>query len=127
MNLIILCALIAVFLPYLAKIPIIVAANKAGGYDNKQPRAQQSTLSGLGARAVAAHYNSFESLIVFGIAVAIVLSTGTLSPVIQGLAVVHIIARCAYCICYWYDLDLLRSMSWTVGVLCPVAMIVMCL
>ncbi|KID55589.1 membrane protein [Pseudoalteromonas luteoviolacea] len=127
MNVIIMCALIAVFLPYLAKVPIIIAANKVGGYDNKQPRAQQSQLSGLGARAVAAHYNCFESLIVFGIAVAIVLSTGTINMTIQGLAIAHIIARCVYCVCYWCDLDLLRSISWTVGVLCPIAMIVMCL
>ncbi|KZN63186.1 hypothetical protein N473_17300 [Pseudoalteromonas luteoviolacea CPMOR-1] len=127
MNVIIVCALIAVFLPYLAKVPIIIAANKVGGYDNKQPRAQQSQLSGLGARAVAAHYNCFESLIVFGIAVAIVLSTGTINITILGLAIAHIIARCVYCVCYWCDLDLLRSISWTVGVLCPIAMIVMCL
>ncbi|KZN52285.1 MAPEG family protein [Pseudoalteromonas luteoviolacea] len=127
MAVIIMCVLIAVILPYVAKVPIIIAANKAGGYDNKQPRAQQGQLSGLGARAVAAHYNCFESLIVFGVAVAVTLSTGATGSAIQSLAIAHIIARCLYCVFYWTDLDLLRSLSWTVGILCPIAMIVMCL
>ncbi|ESP93584.1 MULTISPECIES: MAPEG family protein [Pseudoalteromonas] len=127
MSVIIVCALIGVLLPYLAKVPIIIAASKEGGYDNKQPRTQQSQLSGLGARAVAAHYNCFESLIVFGLAIAIVLATGTTGTLIQGLAVTHIVARCLYCVFYWCDLDKLRSLSWLVGIACPIGMIAMSL
>ena len=65
MTILIVCLFIACLLPYLAKIPTAIAMkNQPGGYDNNHPRAQQAMLTGFGARAVAAHQNSFESLII---------------------------------------------------------------
>ena len=63
MEVIIICAFIAVLLPYLAKAPLAIAMHKESKYDNNYPRTQQSNLTGFGARALAAHENSFESLI----------------------------------------------------------------
>ncbi|OCQ19156.1 hypothetical protein A7985_20660 [Pseudoalteromonas luteoviolacea] len=124
MDLIISCALVSMLLPYLAKIPVIVEMNKLGGYNNKQPRAQRR-LSGKGARAVAAHYNCFESLAVFAVALAVVFGTNSITSTIQWLALTHIIARVLYCVFYWFDLDILRSTTWLLGVACPVAMVVL--
>ena len=66
MYTLILCLFIACLFPYFAKIPVAMAMkDQPGGYDNNHPRAQQAALTGFGARAVAAHQNSFESLIIF--------------------------------------------------------------
>jgi len=115
MNTIILCAFIAALLPYLAKMPLALAMNKEGKYDNNYPREQQSRLTGFGARALAAHQNSFESLIIFGIAIAVVLTTETTGASIQWLAITHVVARIIYCVMYYIDKDLLRSLSWFVA------------
>ena len=74
---------IAMLLPFLAKAPLAAAMQKAGGYDNNNPRAQQAALTGFGQRANAAHYNSFEALLIYACAVF-----GTISAfVIAGRAV----------------------------------------
>ncbi|AXV63900.1 MULTISPECIES: MAPEG family protein [Pseudoalteromonas] len=127
MTTLILCALIAVLLPYLAKAPVAFAQNKLAGYDNKHPREQQSKLTGFGARALAAHQNSFESLIVFGVALAVVMSTNNVYHVTETLAVMHVVSRVMYCIFYYINQDILRSLVWLVGYVCAVAMIAVCL
>ncbi len=38
MTILIACALLAVVMPYLARIPAVIELNKLGGYDNKHPR-----------------------------------------------------------------------------------------
>lgn len=123
MNTIILCAFIAALLPYLAKVPLAISMNKESKYDNNYPRDQQARLTGFGARALAAHQNSFESLIIFGVAIAVVLSTNTLTDTVQTLAMVHVIARVIFCIMYYINQDKLRSLSWFVATYCSFAMI----
>lgn len=123
MSTIVLCAFIAALLPYLAKAPVAFAMNKLGGYDNKHPRAQQAKLEGFGARALAAHQNSFESLIIFSLAVAVTLATNKTGELIQWLAIGYVVSRVLYCIFYYLNLDILRSLIWLVGLVCPLAMI----
>ncbi|MCF2858555.1 MAPEG family protein [Pseudoalteromonas sp. SMS1] len=127
MDVIISCALVGMLLPYFAKIPVIIEMHKAGGYNNKQPRVQQHQLTGRGARAVAAHYNCFESLAVFTVALVVVLGTNHTAEVVQWLAIGHIVARVLYCVFYWYDLDLLRSITWLIGLMSPITMVVLSL
>jgi len=67
--------IVAALLPYIAKIPLAVAMHKAGGYDTNHPREQQAKLKGFGARALAAHNNAFESLIVFASAILLAIAT----------------------------------------------------
>ena len=50
---------------YCTKLPVAVAMQRAGGYDNRMPRVQQARLEGWGARSVAAHQNGFESFAPF--------------------------------------------------------------
>ncbi len=40
MTTLLICALLAVLMPYLAKAPLAIAMNKLNGYDNKHPREQ---------------------------------------------------------------------------------------
>jgi len=68
-------------IPYLSLIgafilafwPRFVAAKEMarlpGGYNNSNPRAQQTQLDGLGCRALNAHYNGIEALPMFRIGV----------------------------------------------------------
>ena len=97
MTILIACALLAVVMPYLARIPAVIELNKLGGYDNKHPRQQQTQLTGLGARALAAHQNCFESLAVFAVALAVVLGTNNVNAVTEILAMSHIVARVLFC------------------------------
>ncbi|ATC96326.1 MAPEG family protein [Pseudoalteromonas tunicata] len=123
MTTILICAFIAALLPYLAKAPVAYAMQKDGGYDNNHPRAQQARLTGFGARALAAHQNSFESLLIFALAIAVVLATNNIGSTVQTLAVIYIIARVFFCIFYYLNIDKLRSLVWLVSLLCPLAMI----
>ncbi len=73
--------IIITLLPIVAKAPVALAMKKLGGgniggYDNKLPREQQKSLSGFGARCLAAHQNSFEALIMFTPALLVVMTTG---------------------------------------------------
>lgn len=123
MSVLVVCALIACVLPILAKAPLAWAQNQQGGYDNRHPRAQQHALTGFGARALAAHQNSFESLIIFAVALAVVIGANKQAAVMDTLAISYIVARVLYCLCYWFDLHLLRSLIWAVSYACSIAMI----
>ncbi|TMP43779.1 hypothetical protein CWB96_17555 [Pseudoalteromonas citrea] len=123
MTTLLICALVAVLLPYLAKLPVAIEMNKLGGYDNRHPRAQQAKLEGFGARALAAHQNSFESLIVFSVALAVVLGSNNVNAVTEYLAITHIVARILYCVFYYMNIDKLRSLVWLVGIGSAVGMI----
>ncbi|PAY02622.1 hypothetical protein CKO50_03755 [Pseudoalteromonas sp. HM-SA03] len=126
MGILIICAILAILLPYFAKIPVAVAMNKEGGYDNKLPREQQKKLTGLGARALAAHQNCFESLAVFAVALAVAFGTQTYTPLVEWLVIGHVVARALYCVLYWANIDVLRSIVWALGLGCAIAIIVVC-
>jgi uncharacterized MAPEG superfamily protein len=98
-------------------MPLAFAMKKnKEGYDNKHPRAQQAALTGFGARALAAHQNAFEALMFFAIAAITAIATQNVTPGVEIAAVVFIVARVAYNILYLANLDILRSISWSVGV-----------
>ncbi len=125
------CLFIAMLLPYLAKVPVGYAMAKAQsassdgvtGYDNHHPREQQAKLTGMGARAVAAHQNAFESLLIFAVAVVAVIAVDKVSDAAVTYAIVHIIARLAYNLFYLLDWSNLRSTSWFIGIYCSFAIL----
>jgi uncharacterized MAPEG superfamily protein len=127
MSLLITCLFIATIMPYLAKLPVAYAMHKAGGYNNNYPREQQARLQGFGARALAAHHNSFESLLIFAIAILTAIATNNHSSLIENLAVVHIVARCVYHVLYLMNLATLRSAIWAVGLLSSLIILGLCI
>lgn len=127
MNTLILITFISTLLPFLAKIPVGLAMHRKGGYDNRHPRQQQSQLTGFGARALAAHQNSFEALIIFGIAMATAMATNTTNEVVIYLGVTHLVARVLYCVLYWFDINIIRSIVWGIGTVASFAIIWQCL
>lgn len=127
MTILITCLFLALLLPLLAKGPVAYAMAKLGGYNNSHPRAQQSKLTGFGARALAAHQNAFESLILFAPAIILALVTDNTQQTIIILAVTHVISRVLYNILYLLDLDLLRSIVWAIATLCSFAIVFQCI
>ncbi|MGP9800871.1 MAPEG family protein [Rheinheimera sp. NSM] len=107
---------IAMLLPFLAKAPLAFAMQKSGGYDNHNPRAQQATLQGFGQRANAAHYNSFEALIIYACAVFSGVGLNAVDETTVTLGWVFIASRIAYLVCYWLDYATTRSLMWLIGI-----------
>ncbi|GAA6173269.1 MAPEG family protein [Colwellia sp. KU-HH00111] len=127
MTTLIWCLFIATLLPIIAKGPVAYAMSKLGGYNNNHPREQQSKLTGFGARALAAHQNAFESLIIFAPAVLLAIATQHTGENITLLAIVHICARIAYNIFYLINSDKLRSIVWFVATLSSFGIIWQCI
>ncbi|MAD18479.1 MAG: MAPEG family protein [Alteromonadaceae bacterium] len=116
MTIILLCLLIAVLMPIIAKAPLTIAMNKEqGGYDNRYPRDQQKQLKGFGARAAAAHANCFEALILFVPGALAVIATQSAGHLAQYSAIVFTAARFGYLCAYWFDMHVLRSILWAIG------------
>ncbi|MFC0444478.1 MAPEG family protein [Pseudidiomarina halophila] len=123
MSTLIWCLLIAGLLPIAAKAPVVYFQNRDSGYDNRHPRAQQQRLTGIGARAVAGHYNAYEAFPLFAAAVLLVIATGHVGIVNQWLAVAFVGLRILYHVLYLANRDKLRSLVWFLALLCPVIMI----
>ena len=127
MTILIWCLFAATLLPYLAKAPVAVAMNKLNGYDNNHPRSQQAKLTGFGARALAAHQNAFESLMIYAPAVLLAISTNNVTDNITILAVTHVIARIAYNLLYLLNIGLFRSIVWAIATMSSFAIIWQCI
>ncbi|MFC3092649.1 MAPEG family protein [Alteromonas sediminis] len=115
MTLLLSSLLITIIMPFLAKAPLAVAMNKESKYDNAYPRDQQARLTGFGARANAAHYNCFEALACYTPAVLAVIATSNVNELAELSALVFVLARVLYLLCYWFDKATLRSACWIVA------------
>jgi uncharacterized MAPEG superfamily protein len=127
MTILIWCLFAATLLPYLAKAPVAIAMNKLEGYDNNHPRSQQAKLTGFGARALAAHQNAFESLIIFVPAVLLAITTNTITDTVTLLAITHVIARVAYNVLYLLNIGTVRSIVWGIATISSFAIIWQCI
>lgn len=109
--------LVAALLPY-----VTVGFAKAGGIDNRAPRESLDRLTGWRRRADWAHRNHFEAFAPFAAAVII----AHLAAVGQGrvdlLAGVFILCRIGYTAAYLADRPTLRSIIWTLGLGCVIAL-----
>ncbi|MFN6972274.1 MAG: MAPEG family protein [Rheinheimera sp.] len=122
MSMLLLALLVVAMLPYLAKAPVAKAMHQLGGYDNHHPRAQQAKLTGLGQRATAAHYNSFEALQLFLAALLSCVIAQNYDGMMQLLAWGFVACRVVYILLYLMDKALLRSIVWVLSVACVVTM-----
>ncbi|KJZ66447.1 MAPEG family protein [Pseudomonas fluorescens] len=118
------CVFISALLIFAAKIPVAKAMNDQGGYDNHLPRQQQAQLTGFGARALAAHQNCFEAFILFAVGVLMAHTTQTAGWLIDLLAIIFVITRIIYLLCYWVDLAWQRSLVWFVGLVCSLLLMI---
>ena len=115
---------ICALLIYVARMPVTKAMKEQGGYNNHLPRQQQAQLTGFGARAVAAHQNCFEAFILFAVGVLMAHTTQTAGWLIDSLAIIFVISRIIYLVCYWADLAWQRSLVWIVGLVCSLLLMI---
>lgn len=119
MTLAYLCLLIAGLLPMVATA---VAKKGFENYDNHNPRAWMSKQTGFRARAQAAEANSLEALPFFAASLLAAIQTGVSATTVNALALVFVLARAAYIYCYVTDRASLRSIVWSVGYICVIAL-----
>jgi uncharacterized MAPEG superfamily protein len=97
------CVLAAALLPYLA-----TTIAKAGGerYENRDPRAWLGRQQGLRLRAHNAQLNGFEAFPFFAAAVIVAQMLQAPQERIDALALIFIVARVGYLLCYLADWQL---------------------
>ena len=119
------CLFFSAVLIFLAKAPVAKAMAEEGGgrYDNHHPRAQQARLTGFGARALAAHQNSFEAFPLFAAGVLVAHVTQTQGSLIDTLAVLFVVSRVLYLLLYWADMAWQRSVVWVTGLACSLLLL----
>ncbi len=114
-----LCLLAAVILT----IATIAPAKLDGGreYDNANPRDPGFYKPGLRTRSQGAHLNGYEAFPFF--AAAVILAEMRLAPqgIVNGLAVAFIVIRVAYVALYLTDRPTARSIVWSAGFVCNLA------
>lgn len=124
MTIAFICVLMAIILPQiwaaLAKKPLI----KDGTYDNNASRPQLAALQGPSQRAKWAEQNSYETLPAFIAAVIIAHLAGASQGIVDLLAVVYVITRLLYGICYIKDWATPRSLVWMVSFLAIIGLFV---
>lgn len=119
----IIVAFALIYLP--RQIVSLEMKKQEGGYNNRDPRAQQARLEGLGRRALGAHHNGFEAFAPFAIGVLAALQRGVSIDVVAGIAIAFVVVRTLYMIFYLADKPGLRSGMWGAGMLAIGALMVL--
>ncbi|OAL88533.1 MAPEG family protein [Acinetobacter terrae] len=116
--------LIACLLPY---VFTVIAKKTAGfkGRDNQNPRDFLAKTTGLAARANAAQQNSFESLPLFIAAILMAEYMVVPQTVIMTFGIAYIVLRIVYGICYLANWATLRTIVWTLSLLCPICLLLL--
>ncbi|MGE5181067.1 MAG: MAPEG family protein [Acidobacteriota bacterium] len=96
-----------------------------GGYDNREPRAQQAQLAGLGRRALAAHHNGFEAFAPFAVAVLAAVQRGVKVELVGAIAIGFVVVRLGYVVAYLADRASLRSTLWSLGMTATATLLVL--
>lgn len=112
------CMLATLFLPYVA----IIIAKAGPGFDNRYPRDWLARMEGYRKRAHAAHLNAFETTPPFYAAVILNIALGSAAVQLNQLALLFVVMRVLHLVFYVGDKPTLRSIVFTVGMGCVVAL-----
>ena len=116
------CILIAGILPY---VSAGIAKSGFKDFDNNNPRAWLAQQTGYRARANAAQQNSFEAFPFFAVVVLIAYILQAPANWVNLLAGLFVAARIGFIYCYVTDKASLRSICWTIGVICVLGIFVL--
>ena len=123
------CVLAACMLPAMtvgiAKASSAKLPQKAGRYDNNNPRAWATGLSGWQQRANAAQNNGFEAAPLFIAAVILAQQAHAEQGRIDTLAMIFIVLRVLYVAAYLMNFGAVRTLFWTAGAAVCVALFAM--
>ena len=111
------CVLALVFFP-----PVLGAMAKSAGFDNSKPREALAAATGWRKRADWAQQNHHEIFPAFAAAVIIAHLGDASQAAINGWALAFVALRIAYSAIYVADLATLRTLVWSAGVACVVAL-----
>jgi uncharacterized MAPEG superfamily protein len=112
------CVLAAALLPYLTVGP----AKAVKSFDNHAPREWEARLTGWRVRAYWAHLNGFEAFPPFAAGVIVAHLAGAPQGRVDVLAVAFVASRIVYGAMYYADWATARSIVWTAGMACVVAL-----
>jgi uncharacterized MAPEG superfamily protein len=112
------CVLLAGLMPYLWTL---VAKVRGRRFDNANVRTWQAGLTGMPARAHAAHLNSFEAFPLFAVAVIVAQLNGGDQGRVDALAMAFVGLRLLYGLLYLADRATLRSVVWLAALVCVLA------
>ena len=90
-------------------------------FDNAYPRDPDFYRPGLRARSLGAHANGYETFPFFAAAVVLAEMRGMPQGLVNGFAVAFLLARVVYVACYLGNRPTLRSVVWSVGFACNLA------
>jgi hypothetical protein len=118
-----------IFAAMLMPLGCVFYAKKSAGFvftrDNGNPRAFLEKAEGAAARADAAQQNCFEAFAPFAAAVIVAHATGNAAQsVINIWAGLFVLFRLLFIFCYIADEPRLRSMMWSAGFVCIIALFV---
>jgi uncharacterized MAPEG superfamily protein len=114
------CVLIMIVLPYF----FVVLAKMAPGFNNATPRDSIATVKGWRKRAYWIQLNCFESFPPFVAAVIIAAQLQASQSTVDNLSMVFILSRVAHAISYFANKTHLRTLFWTIGFVCVIAIFV---
>lgn len=109
----------------LSVVPIAVAwlaawfrYRELGAFDNHHPRLAQGRQTGIGARALAAQQNSWETLQVFLLVVFIAYVSPLPLDALATVSVLFLVIRLLYIVCYLANWGWVRSGVYVLGMAC---------
>jgi uncharacterized MAPEG superfamily protein len=114
-----LCLLAAVILTVVSIMPAKLEGRR--DYDNANPRDPRFYTLGLRARSQGAHLNGYEAFPFFAAAVILAEMRSVPQGTVNALAVGFVLARIAYVLLYLGNRPTLRSVVWSVGFVCNLA------
>jgi uncharacterized MAPEG superfamily protein len=114
-----LCLLAAVILTVASIVPAKLSGRS--DYDNANPRDPRFYTQGLRARSQGAHLNGYEAFPFFAAAVILAEMRGVAQPTVNALAIAFVLARMVYVLLYLTNRATLRSLIWSVGLACNLA------
>ena len=116
--------LAAIAFPWLMAVIKKSALATSGNYNNSAPRAGLENLQGVSQRALWAEKNSFEILPAYIAAILVAHVAGAEQAYIDLAAILFIVSRVLYALCYLMDWATLRSIVWTLGIACIIGLFV---
>jgi len=120
------CLVIVALLPYpLAFIGSYFKTRQFGTLDNKHPRLQTARLEGIGARAAGAQANAWEALGLFAAAIVVLYLANpeaAKGSTAANLSLLFLGTRLVHPIVYLANVDIVRSLVFTVGIACVIGL-----
>ena len=120
---VILIILVACLLPYVFTL-IAKSTGRFQAQHNQNPREFLAKTTGLAARANAVQQNSFESLPLFIAAILMAEYMVVPERFILTLGWAYIVLRVIYGGCYLGNWATLRSIIWSLALLCPIFLLI---